>query len=101
MAAKLLERALHDDGPWTVSIGPLTVPAERLFGADAVTFRAQVPEHCWMGSTPHTATLACAGTVLSAKPIDHPGDAAFTIMWRVSADEQRAARSVLDRLFGV
>lgn len=41
--ARLLERSLHDHGPWSVRWADTTVPAERQVGATSVAFSASFP----------------------------------------------------------
>lgn len=47
MRARQLERALHDPGPWSVTVGPhpeqWKIPARKVVGEDHVTFYAVVP----------------------------------------------------------
>lgn len=42
--AHALEKALHDhDGPWTIELGDLIVPAARVVGESVVLFTAHFP----------------------------------------------------------
>lgn len=82
---KLLERALHDSGPWTLSWGPFTVPVTRLISNSEVTFRAEFAEHCWLEPPHPVAILRCGEEPVAAKTIDFPGDGAFAVEWTLRA----------------
>lgn len=82
---KLLERALHDEGPWTLSWGPFEVPIERTVTSDSVTFHAEFPEHCYLEPPLPVAVLWCDGEAVAAKTIDFPGDGGFTVEWTLRA----------------
>lgn len=82
---KVLERALHDAGPWTLSWGPFDVPVERILTEDGVTFRAEFPEFCHLDPPYPVALLKCGGEAVSAKTIEFPGDGAFVVEWTLRA----------------
>lgn len=82
---KVLERALHDARPWTLSWGPFEVPVARTIHQDGVTFRAEFPDHCYLEPPYPVAVLKCADEAVSAKTMDHPGDGAFIIEWTLRA----------------
>lgn len=90
-AARLLERAVHSPGPWQISWGPFTVPAERVISESGVTFKAQFPDHCYLVPPSARATLLCDGEVVSVREIDFLGDRAFEMEWRITAQVPTAA----------
>jgi hypothetical protein len=82
---KLLERALHDHGPWTLSWGPFEVPVIRQITDVGVTFVAEFPAHCFLEPPHPVAILRCDGEAVAAKTIDFPGDGGFTVEWTLRA----------------
>lgn len=82
---KLLERALHDEGPWTLAWGPFEVPVERVLVDDGVAFTAEFPEHCYLEPPHPVAVLRCRDDAVAAKTIDFPGDGGFTVEWTLRA----------------
>ena len=84
-ASHAFERALHDSGPWTMTWGPLTVPAERTIHEDGVSFTADFPEACWIERPSTNVTLECRGEVAAMRAIEFPGDAAFAVNWALTA----------------
>lgn len=82
---KLLEKALHDPGPWAFAWGPFVVPAEREVTATGVVLRGDYPDHCYLATPGNVVALLCDGEVVGAKEIDHPGDGAFEVEWSLSA----------------
>jgi hypothetical protein len=82
---KVLERALHDDGPWTLSWGPFEVPVTRELDGLGVTFRADFPEFCHLEPPYPVALLKSGGEAVAAKTIEYPGDGAFTVEWTLRA----------------
>lgn len=84
-SVKLLERALHDPGPWAFAWGPLIVPAEREVTDSGVVLRGDCPEHCLVATPGNVVALLCNGEVVGAKEIDPPGDGGFEVEWSLSA----------------
>lgn len=82
---KLLERALHDSGPWSLSWGPFVSPVTRLVSGSEVIFRAEFAEHCWLEPPIPVAVLYCGDEAVAAKTIDFPGDGAFIVEWTLRA----------------
>lgn len=80
-AAKLLERAIHDDGPWTIQIGEQDHPAEREFTNTGVLFNAVFDLSA--SDEPVLAVLRCAGRTMDVKPISVTGGN-FALSWAVS-----------------
>lgn len=83
-AARLLERAVHSSGPWTIAWGPFEVEASREVGDDRVVFRAEFPDACFIEAPAPTATLSDAGEVVSVREVEFPGDGAFSLEWIVA-----------------
>ena len=79
--ARVLERALHGKGVWTLAWGPLEVPVERTIVDDGVTFTAHFPEVCHLEPPYPVALLKVDGEVISAKTIEHPGEGPFMVEW--------------------
>lgn len=69
MRARQFERALHDPGPWSISVAGVDNQARKVVGDHHVTFYAIV--RC---DTDTTAELRCAGEVVAVKvlgPVGH------------------------------
>jgi hypothetical protein len=82
--ARQMERALHDNGPWTISWGPFDVPACRLVGEDRIVFLAHFPAHCYLAAPEAPATLLCRGEIVGTQAIEFPGDAEFEMEWTLA-----------------
>lgn len=72
MRAKQIERALHDPGPWTVTVGPhadqFERHARRVVGEDHVTFYAIADLSSAMtGTDVVAAELNCGGDTVACK----------------------------------
>jgi len=80
LQARLLERAVHDSGPWTMTCGEQTVEAQRYLTDSQITFLADFPD----GLAEATVTLACNGQPLSARTVD-PVASTATIRWDIKA----------------
>lgn len=80
--AHLLECAVHDSGPWTMTYNGITVPVSKVIYGEGVMFSATFPEVCWV-QTPEdtTAYLYCREEVMGFRQIEHPGDCAFAVCW--------------------
>lgn len=85
LAARLLERALHDDGPWSMAYGPLVAPARREVDEGGVRLVADFAPHCWLARPDPVVELRCRGVVVNARPVEDPGDGAFSVSWALSA----------------
>lgn len=85
--ARQMERALHDNGPWTIAWGPFTVPASRLIGSDRIVFLAHFPAHCYLSAPEAPATLLCRGEVVGTQDIEFPGDGEFELEWHLSVEQ--------------
>lgn len=82
--ARVMERALHDPGPWTISWGPFSAPAERVVSDVEVVFRAEFEDQCYLLRPEPTATLRCAGEVVGVREVEFPGDQPFVVEWALS-----------------
>jgi hypothetical protein len=88
-AARTLETAYHDPGPWTMVYGPVEMPAVRMIAADRIIFRAWFPEVCPI--TPaDKIELRCRDRVLSVQECDEPAAGEF-IDWVITASEPQIA----------
>ncbi len=87
MRARQLERALHDPGPWSISVGPHSdewmIPARKVVGEDHVTFIAIVP---LTGSSPVMAELNCGDEIIAVKLLDPVGGLA-QVSWTFEVNE--------------
>lgn len=79
--ARQMERALHDNGPWTISYGPFEMPACRLIGESHIKFLAHFDEHCYLVTPAEPALLKCRGEIVGLQHINHPGDGAWELEW--------------------
>lgn len=77
--ATRIEKALHDNGPWTISWGPHEVPATRTISGDRITFSASIPEVCWIVRPTGSVELRCDGEVMAIQHIEDPGDGPFLV----------------------
>lgn len=81
--ARLLERALHDSGPWTIAYGAVEVPAVRLIADDRIIFRAHFPDACLVNPPVYaTFVLRCRDEDVAVRTEDdHPEDGEFIFEW--------------------
>lgn len=78
MAARQIERAAHDRGPWSIRVEGIEVPAVRWVGEDRVIFRAHLPEVCFLDDV-HLVDLLCSGEVVGTRSVDFSsGDLCIT-----------------------
>lgn len=82
MAARQMERALHDDGPWTMVLGGVAYPAVKWTGEDRVIFRAHMPEACWIDEIV-PVDLACDGEVVGSRLVEMV-DGESSIFWTIA-----------------
>lgn len=93
--SRLLERALHDSqARWEIGYGHAewVFPARREVTSEGVTFSADFPSICWIGEPDRGAFLVCDGEMVAAKDLEHPGDGAFTIEWRLAVETTASVR---------
>lgn len=93
MRARQIERALHDPGPWTITVGPhpgqWRLPARKVVGEDHVTFIAIVPlgdEECMDGVSAVAAELNCGEDLVAVKLLDPVGGPA-QVSWTFEVNE--------------
>ena len=92
MAARLLERALHEPEGWTLALSGVEAPAERTLTDDGVTFSASLPATCWLDREDPCLVLRYRDQVLGVQPVEHPGDGGFDVEWHLSAATLVTAR---------
>lgn len=87
MRARQLERALHDPGPWSITVGPhedqWEIPARKVVGDAHVAFYAVAPLE---GDRPIFAELLSKGEVVAVKVLDPVGGPA-QIVWTFEVNE--------------
>lgn len=83
--AKLLERALHDRGPWEIEVNGIRAETVKLVTLRQVIFMAYFPPLCWM-DPPEVAWLVCRGEQLSSQDIMAPGDGPHMIQWVIDIE---------------
>lgn len=78
---RLMERAVHDSGPWVITVQGHRCYAEQVLLAGAVEFRAE-----FEGLDPGTAeaVLECNGDALSWRSVRVPAGGAVAVCWEVS-----------------
>lgn len=92
MAARQIERALHDDGPWTIRFNDVDYPAVRWIGEDRVIFRAHFPDACWLSDEQVFVDLMCRDDVVGTRLIE-PVDGESSIEWVFALPEREPARA--------
>lgn len=99
LRARQIERAVHDPGPWSITVGwdkgEMNIPARRVVGEDHVTFYAVVPlfeQQNLSGLDYILAELSCGSELVAMKPLEPVNDFA-EISWEflVIDPEQVAA----------
>lgn len=86
--AKLLERACHDPGPWSIEVQGVHVPAIKVRTPSRVVFLASFPDLCWV-EPPEVAWLYCAGELIGSQDIVAPAEGAHTVQWSLGLQEQQ------------
>lgn len=84
MRARLLETALHSSGTWTITVGGVTVPANRHVLDDRIVFSAmftEIPDG-------DLQLLSCDGQELALRPFRHPPFTPFVMEWSIVVREQ-------------
>jgi|SRR5882757_1606314 len=84
--AKLLERALHDPGPWEIQVNDVRMLAVKVKTPNRVIFLAYFPPMCWV-DPPEVAWLVCRGEEMACRQIVAPGEGAHEIEWSLGLDE--------------
>lgn len=81
-AARTLEKALHDPGPWSMVYGEVIAPAVRMIAPDRIIFRAHFPDACVLNRPDEPVMyLRCGEEILSARLIEEPCDGEFITEW--------------------
>lgn len=86
--ARLIERAVHDDGPWFIEWGGLKQPAARLIESTGVSFTAIFPE----AYHDPRATLYCGDDPVSFLNVaidahEVRPDVPFEMCWMLTVDQ--------------
>jgi hypothetical protein len=82
-AARLLEKACHDQGQWTIALGNSAVIARRFLTEDAVVIEAEFAPQCWVYSPDRVAELRLNGEAQDVRPVAVPDEETeFTVRWR-------------------
>lgn len=89
-AARMMVAALHDDGPWTMQWGPVTVPATREVTETGVVFTATFPDACWLEPPSSGVLIRCRDEVMGMRRMDHPGDTQFVVTWELATAKAEA-----------
>ncbi len=87
--ARLLERAVHDRGPWEIEIGGIREDAFHVVCPNRVVLISTFPGVCWL-EPPTTIDLYCSGELVDSKPFETPIDGAFRVNWELVAEESAA-----------
>ncbi len=85
--ARLLERAIHDPGPWVVALAGLVVPAVRVIDEESrtVTFHAE-----FLVPASGVAELRCGGEPVSWRDVKGLPDG-FEVEWSLAYCDPVAA----------
>jgi hypothetical protein len=86
-AARLLERALHDPGPWSFDYSGQVFEAERIVHASHIHIRGTLPSQCWVTEPDGMLSLMVDGVVVAVRPLPHPGDGEHVIEWTLGVRE--------------
>ena len=81
--ARVLEKAVHSEGTWTMAWGPHEVPAVRVLTDDGVLFSADFPEACYLEQIDSPLVLLLDGETVTVRSMEHPGDTGFTVNWEI------------------
>lgn len=90
--AKLLERACHDPGPWSIEVQGIRVAAVKVRTPSRVIFLASFPAICWI-EPPEVAWLYCADELIGSQDIFAPAEGAHTVQWSLGLSEQQSVLS--------
>lgn len=82
-AARLLEKAVHEYGTWTISWGPQTLPAKRTLTDCGAIFSVIFPDACHLEKFDAPLVLSKDGEPIAVKPITWPGDGSFAVDWEI------------------
>lgn len=83
--ARLLERAAHSTGVWTMSWRGVEVRAERTIGDEGVTFRAEIPALCPLSEAgSDVVELRLDGVLQHVIDVTVPHERGFTVEWTIA-----------------
>lgn len=91
-AARMLEAAVHDPGPWTFKWGEVEVSATKVFTDTGVVFTGRFPDICYLRRPEGSLTILCDGVVMGMRhpdEMEHPGDTGFEVSWTVISRRDR------------
>ncbi len=83
--AKMLERAVHDPGPWQIEVQGMRMPATKVRTPSRVLFLAYFPDICWI-DPPEVAWLYCGGQLMGSQDIVAPAEGAHTVQWSIGLE---------------
>ena len=90
--ARLLERAVHDRGPWQIEIGGVREEAVRVRTPQRVLFLANF--YGLDEPHPDVAWLLCDGDIISSKDIELTGTGPYAIEWSIMGPDSFEPHSV-------
>ena len=91
--AKQIERALHDQGPWTIRVCGESHPAVRWILDDRVIFRVHLPDVCWLGDEQiRVVDLVCDGEIVGSRSVEF-SDGESTLDWMFVLPETGRVRA--------
>jgi len=79
--ARLMERVLHDPGPWELSWGPHRVPARKLVDVTGVSLLGLFPATCYLSRPEPALGLWLRRELVDMRPLADPGDEEFVAAW--------------------
>jgi hypothetical protein len=83
----ILERAVHDQGLWSMDLCGVRVQAQRAIEEDRVVFSAEFPEMGIIEDTTFPMSLYCREDLVLVRNVpfaDRAADESFTIEWTLS-----------------
>ena len=80
-AVRLLERALHDDGEWSMDYAGQSLRVTRLIHRDHIHMIAMLPAQCWLHEPDGALSLLLDGEVQAVRQVTHPGDGEHRFDW--------------------
>lgn len=93
MRLRLVERALHSHGSWTMRYAGVEVPASRFIRADRVSFVAHFPPMCTLAEPVLSIDLLCDGEMLRCISLDDAlAEDGSRVWWDLALDEPVPAR---------
>jgi hypothetical protein len=87
----ILERALHDQGPWLLQLDGTLVAAERSVERDRVVFTGEFPAMRAAQDGSSSLLLYCGEDLVLARQIGRSGEEPFVTEWALSLPQGVAA----------